>query len=58
MSDLKHEREVIGKFMRFYNKQNNANFVIDHYPEDDKKIPPDERIDAIYKDEDKTIALR
>ena len=57
MTDIKHEREVIEKFVRFYNKQSDANFVIDHYPEDDEGTPADKRIEAIYKDKGETIAI-
>ncbi len=57
MPDLKHEREVIGKFVRFYNAQKNANFIIDRYPEDDKETPAHKKIEAIYKDNDEAIAI-
>ena len=57
MTNIKHEREVIGKFVIFYNKQSDANFVIDHYPEDDEGTPADKRIEAIYKHKGETIAI-
>ncbi len=57
MCRLNHEREVIEKFVRFCNKQNNVNFLLNHYPEDDNRVPEDMRIDAIYKDKGEAIAI-
>lgn len=57
MKRLNHEREVIKKVINFYNKQCGFNFGLDYYPEDDKKTPPEKRIDAVYKNSDLKIAI-
>jgi len=57
MADLHHEREIIKKFVVFYNKQNQSKFLIETYPEDHNETPVSMRIEALYKDNNNKLAI-
>lgn len=57
MSRSEQERKIIEEFVRFYNKQNNTNFLLDNYPEDVDRKVSHRKVDAVYKQHNKTIAI-